>query len=407
MGMPHIAKRCMKPCPLTRMKYRKVSCLVGLLSWTPHDSQMNPQTNRESRVPSIKYAAIQVLGVFSLCEQIGSATDRHVTRSRSTGTFAQLTIGVFDSPLLFPDTPTMDTMTAKEQALVDEINLYDWDDIDAVIGLILPTIGFTFDLHAEPKTHSSRFGGVPVVPKEFQWPETNGEPLAFYFQMNMDELAEFDIKHKLPSRGILSCFLAVTNDAMYEYYDEPRPSVVYFHADPSELEPATLPSGLPDELLLPPVQTLFDISFELPSGNHPLLTGGGLSSDDFDGVHQVFEEVSEKGLRDRWKALRKIVKPGGSINPQAPNPPIPIYSIDHLLGGSQFECEEWAEAYYGDEADNGDEGLGDHFVNLVSVRMDSKLGTMLGEAEADVCLGISVEDLEAGNLEKALVMVNS
>src|SRR5579862_7184688 len=53
---------------------------------------------------------------------------------------------------------------------------------------------------------ASKFGGSPDLPRSVNWPELYGYPLDFIAQINLTEVASYDIEHQLPSSGILFFF---------------------------------------------------------------------------------------------------------------------------------------------------------------------------------------------------------
>lgn len=53
---------------------------------------------------------------------------------------------------------------------------------------------------------ASKFGGSPDVPLHFLWPTWNEKPLGFLAQINLEEVAPFDLDALLPKRGLLSFF---------------------------------------------------------------------------------------------------------------------------------------------------------------------------------------------------------
>ncbi len=43
---------------------------------------------------------------------------------------------------------------------------------------------------------ASKFGGAPDVPAGFEWPKWNEKPLGFLAQINLEEVAPFDLENK-------------------------------------------------------------------------------------------------------------------------------------------------------------------------------------------------------------------
>jgi uncharacterized protein YwqG len=83
----------------------------------------------------------------------------------------------------------------------------------ALIGLLRPAIALTtkrFVAEAIP-LGASKFGGAPDVPEDFVWPTWNEKPLGFLAQINLEEVAPFDVENQLPKSGLLSFFYFLSN----------------------------------------------------------------------------------------------------------------------------------------------------------------------------------------------------
>ncbi|RYG75476.1 DUF1963 domain-containing protein [bacterium] len=59
---------------------------------------------------------------------------------------------------------------------------------------------------AEIPTGASKFGGSPDVPADFEWPTWQDKPLGLLAQINLQEMAPFDVEGLLPRHGILLFF---------------------------------------------------------------------------------------------------------------------------------------------------------------------------------------------------------
>ncbi len=77
-----------------------------------------------------------------------------------------------------------------------------------LIALLRPAIALTAtrtdDAHIPLGT--SKFGGAPDVPLEFEWPMWNKKPLGFLAQINLEEVAPFDVENQLLKSGVLLFF---------------------------------------------------------------------------------------------------------------------------------------------------------------------------------------------------------
>lgn len=112
---------------------------------------------------------------------------------------------------------------------------------DAVIERLLPSIALaaTPTPDADIAIGASKFGGAPDVPEGFLWPMWNERPLSFMAQINLDEIAPFDIENKLPSSGLLSFFYFMADEDEWPYGDigqEEGWRVFHFAGDLSRAE---------------------------------------------------------------------------------------------------------------------------------------------------------------------------
>lgn len=53
---------------------------------------------------------------------------------------------------------------------------------------------------------ATRVGGEPDAPEDFEWPEGDEGPLLFVLQVNLEDVAKYDLEGLLPSDGLLSLF---------------------------------------------------------------------------------------------------------------------------------------------------------------------------------------------------------
>ncbi|MCM1164991.1 MAG: YwqG family protein [Lachnospiraceae bacterium] len=105
----------------------------------------------------------------------------------------------------------------------------------------------------------TKFGGVPDVPENFQWPRYEGEsmftdevkprPLAFLAQFDLANIAQFDTDNMLPKTGLLSFFYDLeTMKWGFDPKDKGSARVFYFE-DANALSPAEFPEELKENPL--------------------------------------------------------------------------------------------------------------------------------------------------------------
>ena len=93
---------------------------------------------------------------------------------------------------------------------------------EQLISLLRPAIALTATRSddAQIPLGASKFGGAPDVPLEFEWPMWNEKPLGFLAQINLEEVALFDVEGVLPKSGLLLFFLSL--DEQNPVWGEPE-----------------------------------------------------------------------------------------------------------------------------------------------------------------------------------------
>ncbi|WP_027419668.1 DUF1963 domain-containing protein [Crocinitomix catalasitica] len=88
------------------------------------------------------------------------------------------------------------------------IKQLDWTETDSadIIAEIKAQIAITYDEDANIKIGDSKKGGIPDVPKNFEWPSDKRGPLSFVLQYNCNDLQGFDGSEQLPSSGNILVF---------------------------------------------------------------------------------------------------------------------------------------------------------------------------------------------------------
>lgn len=65
--------------------------------------------------------------------------------------------------------------------------------------------------HAKPGSEKfSKFGGLPVVPTEFEWPTYQGRPIPFVLQLDFSEINPNGILKNFPTSGLMYLFIEET-----------------------------------------------------------------------------------------------------------------------------------------------------------------------------------------------------
>ncbi|WP_271766304.1 DUF1963 domain-containing protein [Aquimarina algiphila] len=299
-------------------------------------------------------------------------------------------------------------MSDLKQLIIDEIKEYEWDKEDGVIQSIIPNIIFSVDeQESEHHLKNSRFGGQPAVPSNFVWPiQSLGQkaPMAFFFQLNFEEIKPFDIENKFPDKGILLCFASVTDDIMWEYDVEDAFKTYYF-PDSENLIFADIPEVIPPDQRLAPRTIHFKSSFQLPRYpfNYDLLEDDLISEDDADGIDQVANNMMDDAIK-----IQMHTKMAAQVGLKPPTPKNDLHTLfsHNLLLGVPFSVqhtisEEWAEQHFG----NDDKS--DQYINLISFEMKGHEGYGFSANGAHLYLCIDKDDLKNNDFSKIVALVQN
>jgi uncharacterized protein YwqG len=116
----------------------------------------------------------------------------------------------------------------------------------------------------------SKIGGNPYLPSDFSWPVLTYEddstvPLSFFCQINLDDVAEYDVDGVLPRHGMLYFFYECESSS-WGYDPEDRDCArVYYYEDTSGFSPFDPPEDIAEEYLIPEIKISFRRKVSYPS----------------------------------------------------------------------------------------------------------------------------------------------
>ncbi|MDR1195803.1 MAG: DUF1963 domain-containing protein [Endomicrobium sp.] len=121
---------------------------------------------------------------------------------------------------------------------------------------------------------SSKCGGKPDLPEDFQWPYYEGadldgkiknRPLSFLLQINCAEIKKYDIDNKLPETGMLYFFYELkTMTWGYDPQDKGSAKVYYFDVKAETLKEKDFPEDMPKEYRLPEINFVLRAKKDVP-----------------------------------------------------------------------------------------------------------------------------------------------
>lgn len=161
----------------------------------------------------------------------------------------------------------------------------DMELVQAIRAMERNSVRLTIGGPADGRTGACRFGGVPDVPADFQWPvfetvtfdddEVRPRPLAFLAQFDCGALAACDRDKLLPHTGVLSFFYELGSQRWgYDPADAGCARVFWFQ-DAAALSPAKAPEALEEPYRLPALGVTMAAERSLPGGEDFFAPTGG------------------------------------------------------------------------------------------------------------------------------------
>lgn len=111
---------------------------------------------------------------------------------------------------------------------------------------------------------SSKIGGLPDMPGDWDFPKYNNNSLSFLGQFNLKEVKPYDVENNLPSSGILYIFYDVVEQPWGFEEDEGCFKVLYFDGDEKKLKRKQYPEETEDYFPLPVFKVTFTNKLTLP-----------------------------------------------------------------------------------------------------------------------------------------------
>ena len=121
---------------------------------------------------------------------------------------------------------------------------------------------------------TSKIGGKPDLPKDFQWFYYNGEdykkivenrPLSFLMQINCEEVHKYDKENLLPEKGMLYFFYELfTMTWGFSPQDRGSAKVFYYDGEIEDLVPADFPEDMEKDCIIPESKINFESMNDYP-----------------------------------------------------------------------------------------------------------------------------------------------
>lgn len=121
---------------------------------------------------------------------------------------------------------------------------------------------------------TSKIGGKPDLPKDFQWFYYKGEdykkivenrPLSFLMQINCEEVHKYDKESLLPEKGMLYFFYELfTMTWGFSPQDRGSAKVFYYDGEIEDLVPANFPEDMEKDCIIPESKINFESMNDYP-----------------------------------------------------------------------------------------------------------------------------------------------
>jgi uncharacterized protein YwqG len=122
------------------------------------------------------------------------------------------------------------------------------------------------------KTGTSKIGGLPDVPRSFEWPSWKGHPMSFLAQINLEEFPMNTVNPDYPASGILYFFYVYDLDLWYDNraYDDDtmNNNLVYYTAETTELIRMQPPKNLTESQIFQSALLEKKLELTIPDGDY-------------------------------------------------------------------------------------------------------------------------------------------
>lgn len=265
--------------------------------------------------------------------------------------------------------------------ILKEIKSIGFNEIEKVIELIKPAI-LIDSTTKKPSIGTSKFGGQPDLPKNYDWPKFNGAPMTFLCQISLSELKKFDSGLYFKKTGLLSIFHYFENPenefgAEYDFYPSEKDYQILHFDSNEKLETTKYPEKLIDDYRFKESGISFIQSYQIPgSDEHSNVIDSNLSESDKEKLFDYADEYMD------------------IFQGQIGGHPLPIQGgADLDWTSSKFPNLEYLSKEHIEKALS--------FENLLSLSFQLDFEAI---GDSNMYIGITKDDLKQSNFENAVII---
>ncbi|MBU2902733.1 DUF1963 domain-containing protein [Maribacter dokdonensis] len=164
--------------------------------------------------------------------------------------------------------------------------------------LIQPTVGVKTIAKDDRDINigSSKIGGKPDLPINFNWPKMDNEFLTFCAQYNLEEINIYDVSNKLPASGIIYVFIYIDKEWPV-FLNKKNSYKVIFQENTDELIRTEFPLNYFSEGIFEPSKIEYFESYTMPDDESTILKNFQDSYEDFhdfyDSTYEYIQHLTE------------------------------------------------------------------------------------------------------------------
>lgn len=171
-------------------------------------------------------------------------------------------------------------MKTKEEYL-KQLNDIKWENGKEIETFLIPAINIEVEEEqSKINLGDSKFGGMPDLPENIEWPKSENEPMSFLAQINLEQISKFDINKSLPSSGILYFFIANPSEYSLDH------KVIY--TVDSEIKERPFPKELIEDCRFNDLKMSFETIYTFPSSE--TLEVESLTENDLSSYYDIDED---------------------------------------------------------------------------------------------------------------------
>ena len=178
----------------------------------------------------------------------------------------------------------------KNQILISDFNIPYSYKIE-LSKLVQPTVGVRTIVKDDKNINigSSKIGGKPDLPINFDWPKMDDEFLTFCAQYNLEEINIYDVSNELPSRGIIYVFIYIDQE-WPGFLNKKSSYKVIFQENTGELIRTEFPFNYFNEGIFEPSKIEYFESYTMPDDESIILKN---LQDNYEDFHNLYHSTYE------------------------------------------------------------------------------------------------------------------